>query len=123
MMSKRIFAMRVKLLPFIVAMFVVAGCAPYKMDIRQGNFITPDMREQLRVGMSRTQVRALMGTPLVADPFHPERWDYVYTYEHKHVLETKQHMTLYFTGDTLSKIDDSHMPPLPPVKNAGGLAP
>lgn len=115
--------MRVKLLPFFLFLSLVAGCAPYKMDIRQGNLITPEMRERLKVGMSQTQVRALLGQPLVMDPFHPGRWDYVYTYEHSHVLKEKQHMTLYFTGGTLSRIDDSNMPPLQPAKGAGEVTP
>jgi outer membrane protein assembly factor BamE len=115
--------MRVKLLPFILALFFVAGCTPYKMDIRQGNLITPEMRQGLRVGMSHNQVRALLGQPLIMDAFHPDRWDYAYRYEHRHVVEVKQHLTLYFTGDTLSRIDDSHMPPLPAATNAAGVTP
>lgn len=122
-MPKRIFAMRSKLLPLFLALSFVAGCAPYKMDIRQGNFVTPEMRERLKVGMSRNQVRALLGTPLVADPLHPERWDYVYSFEHKRVVEEKQRLTLYFTGDQLSRIDDSHMPPLPAQTTRTGATP
>ncbi len=115
--------MRLKLLLFLVALSVVTGCAPYKMDIRQGNFVTPETRERLKLGMSRNQVRALLGSPLVEDPFHPERWDYVYTLEHKRVVGERQRMTLYFTGDTLSRIDDTHMPPLPPATSTGGANP
>lgn len=115
--------MRIRLLPFITAMFLVAGCAPYKMDIRQGNLITHGMRERLKVGMTQTQVRALLGQPLVMDPFHPSRWDYVYSYEHQHVLKVRQHMTLYFSGSTLSRIDDSHMPPMSSGKDTGGIIP
>ncbi len=123
MMPKRVFAMRVKLLPFFLALSLVAGCAPYKMDIRQGNFVTPEMRERLKTGMSRNQVRALLGEPLVTDPFHPDRWDYVYTFEHRRVVQEKQRLTLYFTGDTLSRIDDANMPPVPPAQGTGGAAP
>ncbi len=110
--------MRLKLLSFFLALSVVAGCAPYKMDIRQGNFVTPEMRERLKVGMSHNQVRALLGEPLVEDSFHPDRWDYVYTYEHRRVVQDRQRLTLYFTGDVLSRIDDSHMPPIPAATQA-----
>jgi outer membrane protein assembly factor BamE len=123
MMPKRVFAMRFKLFSFFLALSVVAGCAPYKMDIRQGNFVTPEMRERLKVGMSHNQVRALLGTPLVTDVLHPERWDYVYTYEHKRQLQDKQRLTLYFTGDSLTRIDDSHMPPMPAPTPATGATP
>lgn len=115
--------MRFKLLSFLLAVVAVTGCSPYKMDIRQGNLITPEMRERLRVGMSHNQVRALLGEPLVQDPFHPDRWDYVYTYEHRRVVQDKQRLTLYFTGDSVSRIDDSHMPPMPAATPATGETP
>jgi outer membrane protein assembly factor BamE len=104
------FDMRVILLLVFLAL---AGCSEYKMEIRQGNLVTPEMREKLKVGMTHTQVRILLGTPLVADPFHPERWDYVYRLEQRGRLVEQQRMTLYFNGDSLARIDDSHMPPLP----------
>lgn len=93
-------------------MMAAAACAPYKMDIRQGNLVSPEARERLQLGMTRTQVRVLLGEPLVKDPFHPDRWDYVYRLEHRRELVQNQRMTLYFKGDTLVRIDDSHMPPL-----------
>ena len=51
---------------------------PYRMDIQQGNYISQDMVSQLKIGMSKEQVRYVLGTPLVADIFHADRWDYVY---------------------------------------------
>ena len=113
--------MRVKLL--LVAVLLLTACAPYKMDIRQGNLITPEAREKLKVGMTRTQVRALFGTPLVSDPFHPDRWDYVYSLRQENKLVVSQRMTLYFDGDKLTRIDDASMPPLPPAAGGGTQAP
>jgi len=112
--------MRIKLLFVLAALLAATGCAPYKMDIRQGNYLTPEQRERLKVGMTRTQVRALLGTPLVADPFHPERWDYVYTYEHRKERLLSERMTLYFEGEKLARIDNANMPPLPSPAQAGG---
>jgi outer membrane protein assembly factor BamE len=91
----------------LLAAVLLAGCAPYKMDVRQGNFITPETRERLKVGMTRNQVRVLMGTPLVADPFHPDRWDYVYSLEHAREQVASQRMTLYFQGEKLARIDEA----------------
>ena len=100
---------------------------PHKMEINQGNLVSPEMRGKLKLGMSRTQVRALLGTPLIADVFHANRWDYAYRLEQNSKLVDRQRMTLYFDGETLARIDDSHMPPLsagnqpvpviPPVKD------
>jgi len=109
--------MRVKLL--LVAVLLFTACAPYKIDIRQGNFVTPDAREKLKVGMTRTQVRALLGSPLVKDPFHPDRWDYVYSLKQQDKLVVSQRMTLYFDGDKLTRFDDTGMPPLPPAVKGG----
>ncbi|RMG27455.1 MAG: outer membrane protein assembly factor BamE, partial [Gammaproteobacteria bacterium] len=53
----------------------------YRIDIQQGNVVTQEQIDQLRPGMTREQVRYLLGTPLVQDTFHPERWDYVYYFK------------------------------------------
>ena len=82
----------------------------YKMDIRQGNFVTADMREKLKLGMTRQQVRYVLGTPMVSDPFHDNRWDYVYLLEHRGKLTEQQRLTLYFDGDTLVSVDDGSRP-------------
>jgi len=83
---------------------------PYKMDIRQGNFVTAEMREKLKLGMTKQQVRYVLGTPMVRDAFHGNRWDYVYLLEH-HSKRTEEHrLTLYFEGDNLVSIDDGPKP-------------
>src|SRR5687768_4202630 len=58
---------------------LVAGCSIYRMDIAQGNVVTQEMVNQLKTGMTRSQVRFVLGTPLVTDPFHPDRWEYYYS--------------------------------------------
>ena len=83
---------------------------PYKMDIRQGNFVTAEMREKLKLGMSRQQVRYVLGTPMVSDAFHGNRWDYVYRLEQHGKLVEDQRLTLYFDGDNLVRIDDGGKP-------------
>ncbi len=94
--------------------------SPYKMDIRQGNFITPEMREQLKPGMTKSQVRYVLGTPLIYDAFHGNRWDYTYRLERHGEIVEKQDMTLYFNGDNLTRVIESgktiiDVPVEPPV--------
>jgi outer membrane protein assembly factor BamE len=80
---------------------------PYKVEIRQGNLITPDMRAKLKLGMTQAQVKAVLGAPLINDPYHPDRWDYVYRLETKGDLVENQRLTLYFAKDVLKRIDDA----------------
>ena len=93
--------MRTKL---ILLSMLLASCSylsspvlsPYKMDIRQGNYVTAEMREKLKLGMSKHQVRYVLGTPMVSDVFHGNRWDYVYRLE-QHGKGVEEHqLTLYF---------------------------
>lgn len=101
------------ILIFVSAMLVsFSGCSsfsPYKMEIRQGNYITPDMRKKLKTGMSRQQVSSILGSPLVSDVFHANRWDYIYRFEEKTRLVEQQRLTVYFDGDFVSRIDDGQV--------------
>jgi len=92
----------------VLLVMLLGGCAlkPYKMDIYQGNFVTPEMRAQLKPGMTRQQVRYVLGTPMVSDPLHAYRWDYVFRHEHGGKLMEQQHLVLTFMGDKLQRIDD-----------------
>jgi len=89
--------------------FSVPLLTPYKMDIRQGNYVTPEMREKLKLGMSKVQVRYVLGVALINDAFHGNRWDYVYRLEHDYKLVENQRLTLYFEGDSLTRIDDGKL--------------
>src|SRR5881394_1159632 len=99
----------VALLPLILA----SGCvSSYKPEIQQGNVITQEMVEKLKPGMTKSQVRFVLGTPLITDPFHPERWDYVYVYK-KNVdapAETRQFVVI-FDGDAMARTEGDFAPP------------
>ena len=86
---------------------LLAGCISiYRMDVAQGNIVTPEMVSQLRPGMTRSQVRFVLGTPLVTDPFHPDRWDYFYSLHKgsdKHP-DTRR-LTVIFKEDELLQIE------------------
>jgi outer membrane protein assembly factor BamE len=95
----------------ILIALILAACTnnwlyPYKMDIRQGNYIPPEMLARVKIGMTQSQVKAALGTPLLSDPFHASRWDYVYRLEQKRELVADQRLTLYFEGDRLTRIVD-----------------
>lgn len=91
---------------------------PYKIDIRQGNWVTPEMRAQLHTGLTRNQVKEVLGTPLVQDPFHATRWDYYYSFEHQGRLKDRKLLTVYFEGDTLVRIDDNGKVTDAPLRSA-----
>jgi outer membrane protein assembly factor BamE len=84
--------------------------APYKMDIRQGNYVTPEMREKLRPGMTRAQVRYVLGTPMINDAFHGNRWDYVYRLAQQGAVVETQHLALYFENDRLVRAEEGGKP-------------
>ncbi len=77
----------------------------YKMTVQQGNIVTERMVNQIQLGMNREQVRFVLGTPLLTDMFHIDRWDYLYTIRRGHApMETKR-LTLWFEDDQLVSID------------------
>ncbi len=104
------------LIPFVL---LLAGCsmknpinsiAPYKIDIYQGNQVTQEMISQLKPGMTPSQVRFVMGTPLVVDPFHPDRWDYVMQLEKGGKLMEKRRITAVFQDGRLKGIEGDVAP-------------
>jgi outer membrane protein assembly factor BamE len=76
----------------------------HRIDVQQGNVVTEDMVQQLKTGMTRSQVQFIMGTPLVIDTFHQQRWDYIYYFKPGYGKDTKQRVTLYFDGDSLARV-------------------
>lgn len=77
---------------------------PYKIDIQQGNFVDQAMLAKLQQGMTRAQVKFIMGTPLVTDVFHANRWDYIYIYRKDGKLAEERRAVLYFDGDKLERV-------------------
>jgi outer membrane protein assembly factor BamE len=85
---------------------LVSACTVHKLEIQQGNVVTPDMVEKLKPGMTTKQVKFVMGSPQLTDPFHKDRWDYLYTLRNNGETVAKKHLILYFDGDVLSRIVD-----------------
>lgn len=99
-------------------LMTLSACSVHKVDIQQGNVITPEMRSQLKVGMSKRQVSFVLGSPLLIDPLHRDRWDYLYSLSKGRKALEIQRMALFFEGDKLARVDDHTLPggtPSPPV--------
>ncbi len=82
----------------------------YKISITQGNVILQDMVDQLRPGMTRNQVIFVMGTPLVRDPFHQDRWDYVYNFQPGGGARTQERITIWFLDEELARVTGDFTP-------------
>ena len=103
--------MRKILIPALIACLSAAsGCTAYRPTIQQGNILDADQYDKLKTGMSRHQVLFVMGTPLLEDPFHKNRWDYIHTVKPGNSkITTIQRLTLYFDNDSLVRIDKSQL--------------
>ena len=83
---------------------------PYKVDVIQGNFISKEQVDILKPGMTRAQVKDVLGTPLLADIFHVDRWDYVFTLKRRNVEPQAFKYTVFFKGDLLERFEGDTMP-------------
>jgi outer membrane protein assembly factor BamE len=91
---------------------LVAACNPlgifsvYRMEVQQGNYVTQEMVSQLQPGMTRDQVRFVLGTPLLTDVFHGNRWDYVYRRQRPNSREVEQRrLSVFFENDKLVRVE------------------
>ena len=83
---------------------------PYVPEVVQGNFVSREQRQYLRTGMTRAQVRDVLGTPLVTSVFHADRWDYAFSIRRQGVPSQQFRMTLHFKGDVLEQIESDELP-------------
>jgi len=89
---------------------LLAGCV-YRVNIQQGNYLEARTVDQLQVGMTRSQVRYLLGTPLVPAPFDKERWDYLYYYKKgRWRTPEERHVIVYFHEDKVEKFERNNVP-------------
>jgi outer membrane protein assembly factor BamE len=107
----------------VVAAIALAGCqtiseyipkvdslAVYKIDINQGNYLSQDMVDKLKVGMTKPQVKVILGTPLVTSAFRDNRWDYVYEFARQGRVREHRQFTVYFDQDKLARWEGDQMP-------------
>jgi outer membrane protein assembly factor BamE len=107
------------LLPTVALALALSACSmdrlaglasPYRADVRQGNFQDPEAVSRLEKGMTRDQVRFLLGTPLLVDPFRNDRWDYVYYVKKGDGTIQQRRLTVFFENDVLVRVAGDVMP-------------
>ena len=84
--------------------------SPHKIDVVQGNFVSKEQAAALKAGMSRAQVRDMLGTPLLVSLFHSDRWDYVFTFKRKGVEPQSRKVTIFFKGELLERYEADELP-------------
>ncbi len=97
------------ILIFLSLTLNLVGCSAYKIDVQQGNTIEEDKLSQLKPGMTKQQVQFLMGTAMLVDPFHPHRWEYIYSFRKGGQSMKRKRITLIFKDGVLAKIDKSQL--------------
>lgn len=112
---------QLKVLRLVPLALMLAACSsvsvpisPYRIDVQQGNALEQEAVDKLKPGLSRSQVRFLLGTPLLIDPFHGNRWDYVYNFRKAGKLTEQKRLVLFFDGDVLSRIETDGVTINPP---------
>ena len=102
---------------FAALLVLLSGCGTnfgfpgaYRIDVEQGNIVTSEMIEQLQPGMTRRQVRFVMGTPLIEDTFNPDQWDYRYIIRNGTTTLEESTLTVFFEGDALVNEAGSEVP-------------
>ncbi|MBR7001049.1 MAG: outer membrane protein assembly factor BamE [Neisseriaceae bacterium] len=104
-----------KFLLLLLPALFVAGCSSerishfpsYKLTVPQGNVVDEERLAMLSSGMTKSQVQMLLGTPLLQDPFHQNRWDYPYAMSRNGIVKQRSTVSLYFDGDILSRVEKS----------------
>ena len=108
---KRLALPTIFLAPLVIVSALLASGCVYKMNIQQGNYLVPDSVSQLKEGMTRSQVRFLLGTPMVPVAFDDSRWDYYYYFNsQKFKAPLKRRLTVFFADDKVARYENQGVP-------------
>ena len=94
--------MQFRILTILLSFLFISACSipkVYKLTVQQGNIVTQEMIDELKVGMTKRQVAYVMGTPLIRSPYQQNRWDYLYTLERRDKVVKDYQVTVFFEGD------------------------
>jgi len=98
------FARRSRVVALLAAAALLGACV-YRVDVQQGNLLEAADIDAVQVGMTRSQVRFLLGTPVIQDTFHQDRWDYIYYFRKGRVRNAdRSWLIVHFDGDRVSRI-------------------
>ena len=104
-------------IPALVLVAALASACVHKIDVEQGNYVTQDLVAKLQPGMTKAQAKMILGTPLLSDIFHADRWDYYFDNAPGGKSVAHKHLTLYFKDEKLVRWEgDANPPPPPPVR-------
>jgi outer membrane protein assembly factor BamE len=106
------------LAPLIAVLALSTSACIYKIDVQQGNLVTQDVVVKLKKGMTKSEVRQLMGTPLLTDPFHGNRWDYYFSTEKGGRVTERTRFSVFFDNDKLVSITGDVKPAAPAAPGA-----
>jgi outer membrane protein assembly factor BamE len=107
-------------LGLVTAGTLLSGCV-YRMNIQQGNFLEGRTVDQLQVGMTRSQVRYLLGTPMVPDAFDKARWDYLYYFKKGRLKRPEErHLIVFFKEDKVEHFERNNIPDSAPMSPDDG---
>jgi len=103
----------------LLAVVLLSGCGVvYTLDVQQGNYVTTDVAAKLKVGMTKGEVRQLLGTPLLIDAFHANRWDYYFSNVKGGKAENRTRLSIFFENDKVASFTGEARPALPPPVGA-----
>lgn len=89
----------------LAATLLWGGCSVHRIDIQQGNYLDPELMEQIQPGLTKSQVRFILGDPVLTDLFHTDRWEYIYFLKSGETREiTRRRIIVYFVGDTVASV-------------------
>jgi outer membrane protein assembly factor BamE len=109
--------------PILLLLLLLSGCGvpripgitPYRMEIQQGNFLSQEAITKLKPGMTREEVKLILGTPLLTDIFHGDRWDYVFSRETPDGRSESRRIAVFFADGKLTRVDGGGAPPPSPA--------
>ena len=88
----------------------IRDITPYRSEVVQGNFVSKEQAQALRVGMSRNQVKEILGTPLIASVFHADRWDYAFTIRRQGTKPQQRKLSVFFKNDAFERVEAKDLP-------------
>ena len=92
------------------ALLTLSACSIHRPPVQQGNVLDPEAVAQLKTGLSKRQVKFILGEPVLADPFHSNRWDYVYWLKMQGQTPTLKRLTIYFDSEVVSRMEGDGVP-------------